>query len=1576
MKHFKQFFVFALLALFSVGAWGETIDFTAQGYANQEAVTSVSGTDCTITFDKGTNSNAPKYFTSGTAIRAYGGNTITIASASKTIEGITFTFGSSDGSNAITADEGTFSSPTWSGSASSVTFTIGGTSGNRRLASVEVTYASGGTPTPSLSAAPTTIDFGTVEQGASVAAKTVAVTFANLTGSVTYSGLSGAFAATGTITNSGDEITITPSTATIGEYEQTLTIQSTADSKSQAVTVTMNVVEPFDGLKLTFDVSSNPGEWPTTNAASLTNYTYALNAVDYTFALKNIKCNSGYLMMTATAVLGLPAIEGYKLVKVEATNSSGCSTSTQVKITSDEAGDEVVSGGAAQTFSTTSTKYTYTLSDTEENTMYYLIATNKNCQLVTLVLYYEEATPSTPKAVKPTFTGDETFLNSTSVSLSTTTEGASIYYTMGDAPADPTASSTLYEGPINVTATTTIKAIAVKAGMDNSPVAEKTFTKATIMTVAEARTAIDAAGSTPIANQYVAGTISQIDSYNSTYNSITYWISDDGTTTNQLEVYSGKGLNGANFSAISDLSLGDEVIVTGTLKKFSSTYEFDMNSQIVQLTRDIAAPTFTPDGGGFLSTLSVSLACTTDGAVIRYTTDNSDPTELSTEYTTALELTATTTIKAAAFKGESVSAIITKTFTKGTKITVADALAALDANDPIEHQFVYGKVSTAPTSNPNSGRLTYYISDDGTTTDQLEVYNGYGLSGAAFTDKTDLQVGDEVTVYGTLKIYNTTKEFDGGNYLLEFNRKADAGLAWDPADDITLTVGDAFTAPTLLNPNSIDAAEITIASSNTSVATVTAGVVELVADATGTATITATFAGNASYKPATVSYEITVNAAPVVLTDYYEKVTSTAGIVEGTYLIVYEDAEVAFNGALGYDNDHKIDIENNTIDVEITADHKIGVTTATEASTFYIDPEAGTIQAASGKYIGVGGYSNGLAVSDDASAYNNALSIDADGNAVIVISTSGGDMTLRYNSASNQARFRYYKSGQQAIALYKLANEVIKPEAGLAWDPADDIELTVGGAFTAPTLDNPNGIDAAEITIASDNTDLATVSAGVVSLVENATGTATITATFAGNASYKPATVSYIIKVNPASSIYVAPSLNVNFGSVEKDATAPADQTITVTLNNVAAATATLGGANPEAFSVDKTALTASGDITISVTGTATAGEFKATLTISDDASAAASKEVKLSFTVTDPASEETAISTSTEWVAATEITDGMQVLIVGVNGEDYYAMGEQTNNNRTAVQATMDGEGVLTPGEGTMAFTLVAQGDGTFALRTSNGKYLYAASSGSNYLRSQAELDDNGKWTLTTTSAIAAGSNTRNTMQFNSGSSIFACYGSASQKPIAFYVPKPVTPPTPDYTEVRNGLNAGEYYTMCLNKAVNAVQGGTIWKVVSKAANGTDVILGEAELPLDAGRPYIFCATASTLQVEYTGDAVGDPLTEGNNGLVGSFSKAPITKDANNYIIYNNELYLVNSDNVYVGANRAYLSMNAVPNYSAAAPAPGRRYITMSVHNEQTTTDLDALNASEIPVKMIINGQLFILRGEKLYNANGQLVK
>ena len=129
------------------------------------------------------------------------------------------------------------------------TINISFTGGTRALyiKSITVVYeetSSGGDePVASLSATPTTIDFGTVYEGATVADKTVAVNFANLTGAVTYSGLSTPFSATGAIAATGDKITISADASTIGAYSQTLTVASTADSKTAEVTVTMNVVE-------------------------------------------------------------------------------------------------------------------------------------------------------------------------------------------------------------------------------------------------------------------------------------------------------------------------------------------------------------------------------------------------------------------------------------------------------------------------------------------------------------------------------------------------------------------------------------------------------------------------------------------------------------------------------------------------------------------------------------------------------------------------------------------------------------------------------------------------------------------------------------------------------------------------------------------------------------------------------------------------------------------------------------------------------------------------------------------------------------------------------------------------------------------------------------------------------------------------------------------------------------------------------------------------------------------------------------------------------------------------------------
>ena len=145
--------------------------------------------------------------------------------------------------------------------------------------------------------------------------------------------------------------------------------------------------------ELTFSLTSNPGSWPTSSSAG--NYNYTLSGTTYTFALgANVYCNSGYLMLKYTTSLGLPAISGKKLTKIVASNSSGCSTSTRVGVSSSSSSASYITGGAYQTWSKTSSTYTYNLTGTSANTMYYLYITNKNCQITQLKLTY--ASDSTP----------------------------------------------------------------------------------------------------------------------------------------------------------------------------------------------------------------------------------------------------------------------------------------------------------------------------------------------------------------------------------------------------------------------------------------------------------------------------------------------------------------------------------------------------------------------------------------------------------------------------------------------------------------------------------------------------------------------------------------------------------------------------------------------------------------------------------------------------------------------------------------------------------------------------------------------------------------------------------------------------------------------------------------------------------------------------------------------------------------------------------------------------------------------------------------------------------------------------
>ena len=137
------------------------------------------------------------------------------------------------------------------------------------------------------------------------------------------------------------------------------------------------------------------------------------------------------------------------------------------------------------------------------------------------------------------------------------------------------------------------------------------------------------------------------------------------------------------------------------------------------------------------------------------------------------------------------------------------------------------------------------------------------------------------------------------------------------------------------------------------------------------------------------------------------------------------------------------------------------------------------------------------------------------------------------------------------------------------------------------------------------------------------------------------------------------------------------------------------------------------------------------------------------------------------------ELTEGSKVIIVG----DAYAMStNQKTNNRAATAVTLnsDNNTVSTPGVDVQIFTIEeGEVEGTVAFNTGSG-YIYAASSSNNYLKTQTDLTANASWSVTiskgVTSIVAQGTNTRNVLQYNESSSLFACYSSASQKAVSIY--------------------------------------------------------------------------------------------------------------------------------------------------------------------------------------------------------------
>lgn len=455
----------------------------------------------------------------------------------------------------------------------------------------------------------------------------------------------------------------------------------------------------------------------------------------------------------------------------------------------------------------------------------------------------------------PTISGSTPFYGSTTVTITNaaSADGADRYYTLnGDDPTTTTSATCFaYSAPFSIDATATVKAIAKKASDTNaSPVVSKTFTLVTPITVASALTAIDALSDNgTIEEQSVRGIITKINSISS--NKISYVISDDVAGSNELTIYKGKGLYNADFAAITDLKLGDDVVIYGTLKKYKSgntiTPEF-IEGNYLLYKESKAAPTFTLSttaetlSMGNTETVDVTLTTNTDGA-ITCESDDEDVATVTLKSAGVYTITghvagsATITIKSAMtdnYQPASATVDITVTDTREE----AGISFAEDAEEITWGDAYTGQALT----NTNSLPVTWSSTDETVAT-----VNASGVVSVLKAGSTDIKA----TFAG-----DATYKSAVASYTLTIN-KAAAGLSYAQTEFEIMLGDDSFVAPTLNNPNSLT---VTYSSNNETLAVVDENTGELVYDENiaGTATITASFAGNDNYKAGNAKYTLNI----------------------------------------------------------------------------------------------------------------------------------------------------------------------------------------------------------------------------------------------------------------------------------------------------------------------------------------------------------------------------------------------------------------------------------------------------------------------------------------------------------------------------------------------------------------------------------------------------------------------------------------------------------------------------------------------------------------------------------------------
>jgi hypothetical protein len=234
---------------------------------------------------------------------------------------------------------------------------------------------------------------------------------------------------------------------------------------------------------------------------------------------------------------------------------------------------------------------------------------------------------------------------------------------------------------------------------------------------------------------YVTGTISAVtEAYSAQYGNATFEMTSD--SGEKFTFYRGLYLGNKKWTANdTQIKVGDAVVVCGKVINFKgNTPETQQNKAYLYSLNGETQGTGGGGGGGSTGTPSG-------------TGTQADPYNVAAARAAVANLTWTSTTD----------------YQKTDPVYVKGKISKIADNG------TYGASGTF-------GNATFFISDDGSTSNELEAYRILYLGNQKYTSGTDIKVGDEVIIYASLMNYrgNTPETVQSGAYLYSLNGVTEA----------------------------------------------------------------------------------------------------------------------------------------------------------------------------------------------------------------------------------------------------------------------------------------------------------------------------------------------------------------------------------------------------------------------------------------------------------------------------------------------------------------------------------------------------------------------------------------------------------------------------------------------------------------------------------------------------------------------------------------------------------------------------------------------------------------------------------